>query len=223
MRRTTSSGRLASRSANISLAQIPYDGSVSVRATRALSSCVWRSAGAAGAWARLGAGWPLFADQAKAFKRLPRAWLAAVLRGATSLAALECADNELGPSALTALAEALRGARCLTALGLARNVRTPPRKKVEKLMTAVDKDGNGTIDQAEFKKVLEALVADQDRVYCMTASHRDALLSMLPEGAAANVDATQWFGALTSQSCRQLVAVSPDLYSRSCVTNEFFD
>jgi len=35
---------------------------------------------------------------------------------------------------------------------------------------------------------LEALVADQDRVYCMTASHRDALLSMLPEGAAANVE-----------------------------------
>jgi L-threonylcarbamoyladenylate synthase len=35
---------------------------------------------------------------------------------------------------------------------------------------------------------LESLVADQDRVYCMTASHRAALLSMLPEGAAGNVE-----------------------------------
>jgi protein-tyrosine phosphatase len=36
--------------------------------------------------------------------------------------------------------------------------------------------------------VLEALAADQDRVYCMTASHRDALLSMLPQGASPNVE-----------------------------------
>ncbi len=35
---------------------------------------------------------------------------------------------------------------------------------------------------------LAELVADQDRVYCMTASHRDALLSMLPGNAAANVE-----------------------------------
>ncbi len=35
---------------------------------------------------------------------------------------------------------------------------------------------------------MESLVADQDRVYCMTASHRAALLSMLPEGADANIE-----------------------------------
>lgn len=35
---------------------------------------------------------------------------------------------------------------------------------------------------------VDSLVAAQDRVYCMTASHRDALLSMLPPGAAAHVE-----------------------------------
>ena len=35
---------------------------------------------------------------------------------------------------------------------------------------------------------LEALVAAQDRVYCMTSGHRDALLSVLPPAAAGAVE-----------------------------------
>ena len=54
--------------------------------------------------------------------------LAAVLRGAASLECLEAADNELGAHAVAAIAEALRGAPSLRSLGLARNIRSPPRR-----------------------------------------------------------------------------------------------
>jgi len=44
------------------------------------------------------------------------------------------------------------------------------------------------LDDHRSTPALEALVAEQDRVYCMTASHREALLSMLPPGAADRVE-----------------------------------
>lgn len=54
--------------------------------------------------------------------------LAAVVRGAAALEALEASDNELGAHAVAAIAEALRGSPALRALGLARNIRSPPRR-----------------------------------------------------------------------------------------------
>ena len=87
--------------------------------------------------------------------------LAAVLRGAVSLKALEAADNEFGAGGVCALADTLRGVSSLTSLGLARNVRTPPRRAPERPASpptvaeddAACEGGTTDLDLAEYKDV----------------------------------------------------------------------
>ena len=70
--------------------------------------------------------------------------LAATLHKATSLRRLDIADNDLGPAAVCALVHSLRGQPKLAHLGLARNLRTPPRRQAPP--SAADAAALGDVD-----------------------------------------------------------------------------